>query len=79
MKINDQRGIIKTIVIVLIGIILLSYFGIDLQKATQTDLFRKNLSFTWDTVVMVWTDYIYGPVVGLFHKNSIPDSTNLSQ
>lgn len=78
MKVNSQRGIVKTILIVLIGIIILSYFGINLQQVTQSDLLKKNLAFTWGIVTTTWTNYVYEPIIGIFHKGS-SDSTNLSQ
>jgi len=61
-KTNYQKGIIKTIVIVLIGIVFLSYFGIDLEQATKSDLLRKNLSYSWEVVKSTWNNYIVGSV-----------------
>lgn len=68
---NQNRGIIRTIVIVIIGIILLSYFGIDLEQVSKSDLLKKNLAFTWDTTKNLATNYIYNPISHIFSKNTV--------
>lgn len=66
---GDHRGIVQLIVILLIAIVLVSYFGIDLQQAFTTPLLKKNLEFTWSLVVYAWNNYIYGPLSNLMNQN----------
>jgi hypothetical protein len=56
--------------VILIGIIALSYVGIDLEQAFTTPLLKKNLSFTWKETKIIWNEYVYGPVHNLFNKKA---------
>lgn len=66
---KGNKGFVHLIIIVLVAIIALSYFGIDLEQVFAKPLFQKNLSFTWHIVTDAWTTYVYDPITGLFHKN----------
>ena len=74
MSIFKQRGIITTIVLILIAILLLSYFGIDLQKAVGQPLLQKNITYTWHVVTVLWTDYVYNPITHLFTKKQTEEN-----
>lgn len=58
---QKKRGIIKTVVLVLIAVIVLSLLGFDLQKIMASDLVRRNLTYVWDFVSTVWNDYLAVP------------------
>ncbi len=73
MKINRQKGIIKTIFIFIILLIIVSYMGIDLEEAASKPLFTKNLKYTGEVVKSGWEKYIAGPLSNWFDKKS---STN---
>ncbi len=66
---NAPAGFIRTIVLILIAILLLSYFGIDLRQAATTPLFKQNLQFTWEVIQRIWNDYIYVPLTHLFKRD----------
>ncbi|OHA26331.1 MAG: hypothetical protein A3C06_04805 [Candidatus Taylorbacteria bacterium RIFCSPHIGHO2_02_FULL_46_13] len=70
MTYTKQRGFVKTIILILIALIALSYFGIDLEQATKGPLFVKNVSFTWHVIEKVWTDYIWHPLSSFLPKTS---------
>lgn len=76
MKSKSQRGIVQLVIILLIAILSLSYFGIDLEQAVTKPLFKKNLIFTWNTAKSVWVNYIYDPVKGIFIKGNGTDTVN---
>ena len=65
MKTN--QGIVKTILLIVGGILLLSFFGIDLQEVTAKPIFRKNVEFIWTSAKDTWKNYIYKPI---FNKNA---------
>jgi len=74
---NKKQGIIKTIVIVLIAVIILSMLGFDLQKIVASDLVQKNFAYLRDAATALWNSYLATPfrffwdsvVVGLIWKN----------
>lgn len=69
MHLKKQSGFVQLVIILLIAILALSYFGIDLEQAFTKPLFKKNLIFTWNTAKSVWTNYIYNPITGIFTKD----------
>lgn len=57
-KILKNRGFIKTIIIVVIAIIILSYYGIDLKKVITSDQVKANLAYVWNIIVNIWDLFI---------------------
>ncbi|MDP1625071.1 MAG: hypothetical protein Q8L64_04850 [bacterium] len=53
---------IKYIVLGLIIILALSYFGYDLQSIVESPASEKNLGYVWGGISYVWNGYIKGPV-----------------
>ncbi len=66
---NTRRGFIQLAVLILIGLVAVSYIGIDLEEVFTTPLLKKNLSFTWEKTKDIWTTYIYNPALKVFNKN----------
>ncbi|MFA7252802.1 MAG: hypothetical protein WC027_03010 [Candidatus Paceibacterota bacterium] len=60
-KINKQQGLIGTIILIVIAIIILSYFGVDLKRLWTSDQVQKNLGYVWNLIVKIWTDYLSTP------------------
>lgn len=59
----NSRGIIKTIVLVIIALIILGYFfNIKVQDIFSSSAVQANLSFAWSIVVKIWS-YISFPFV----------------
>ena len=60
---KDNRGLVQWIFIIIIAIIILSYFGFDLRSIIEADGTQNNLEYTWGGVVMVWERYLASPVL----------------
>lgn len=58
---NDQKGLIRTIIIIIIAIVILSYFGFDLKNIFTSEQVQKNLSYVWNFIVNIWTNYLSVP------------------
>jgi hypothetical protein len=67
--INQKRGLVKIIILILIAIIVLSYFGFDLRGIIEAPQTQENLSYVWGLAVFVWTNYLMQPV--LYFWNNI--------
>ncbi|MFH1402120.1 MAG: hypothetical protein ABIG87_00665 [Patescibacteria group bacterium] len=65
---NDNRGLVKWIIIILIAIIILSYFGFDLRAIVGSDATQNNLSYVWGLAVTVWNDYLSRPILYFWHN-----------
>jgi hypothetical protein len=68
MRTTDQSGLIKMILIILLAVALLGYFGISVRKFFDSPTVRDNVLYTWNLMVHVWTVYLKEPAfaVGRF-------------
>jgi hypothetical protein len=57
---------IKWIIIALIAIIVLSFFGYDLKAIIESPLAQKNLNYAQSGVDYVWEGYLKGPITYLY-------------
>ncbi len=65
---NDNRGLIKWIVIILIAVIVLSYFGFDLRAIIESDATQSNLEYPWGIGVLIWNNYLSQPILYFWHN-----------
>lgn len=49
------------ILLIVIGLIILGYFGFDIRKAIESPVARSNIEYAKDAVVYVWNTYLKGP------------------
>lgn len=54
MKNNNQRGLIKLIVIIVLAILAISYFGINIQQIAESDTGKANFGYVWSILEKVW-------------------------
>jgi len=64
---NKQKGFFKIIILVIIAIIILSYFGFDLRAIIESPETQGNLGYVWGLVVTVWNNYLSGPILYLWN------------
>ncbi|MEK7478084.1 MAG: hypothetical protein AAB645_01815 [Patescibacteria group bacterium] len=62
---ENNRGFIKLILLIIVVILVLSYFGISLRKIVESNTSKDNFSFVWDMagkgwiwLVNVWNNYL---------------------
>lgn len=70
MKINTNRGFVKMVIIIILAIVILSYFGFNLRDIFTSELVQDNLSYVWGFVVKVWDlfiQYIWTPLLSFFN------------
>jgi len=65
--INKQSGFIKLILMIIIAIIILSYFGFNLRGIVESPETQGNLGYVWGLTVGVWDNYIGGPITYLWN------------
>jgi len=67
-----ERGFIKLIIIIIIGVIILSVFNVNIRSIVNNKLVQENFSFLWDWIGDVWHDYLKRPaglIWGVFYNN----------
>jgi len=65
---NDKRGLIQWLVIVLIAVLVLSYFGFDLRAIIESEGTQGNLGYLWGLGVTVWNEYLSRPILYFWHN-----------
>lgn len=59
---------IKTIIYIIIGILILSYFGIDIKRAVESPKTRENFSYVTQAVLYVWDHFLEKPVTFIWKE-----------
>ncbi len=59
---------IKWIVILIILILVLSYFGISIQSVVNSPAGQSNFSYVWNGATYVWNTYLSGPANYLWNN-----------
>ncbi len=58
---TKNNGLIKLILLVILGIAVLSYLGFDLRGFVSSDIVQNNFGFVFDFLKNVWTNYLARP------------------
>jgi hypothetical protein len=66
---NRQGGLIKLIIVIIIAIIVLSYFSFDLRSIVEAPQTQDNLGYVWELLTILWVDYLSQPI--LYFWNNI--------
>ncbi len=53
-KINGSRGLVKAILLIVVALVILGYFGYNLRDIIASPAVRDNLGVVWDIVVRAW-------------------------
>jgi hypothetical protein len=62
---KSNRGLIKLLILLLIALIILGYYGISVRNAVQNPTTQDNISYIWTGTVSVWNDYLKAPAIYL--------------
>lgn len=64
---NKKQGLIRTLVLVFIGILILSMLGIDLKETVESEMAQKNIGYVKATVITIWNVYLEQPAKMLWN------------
>lgn len=64
---NSNRGFIKAIVIIVIALIILAYFGLNLRNIVDSETFQDNWDFVKESVVWLWVNILKTPVLFIWN------------
>lgn len=63
---NKQRGLIKMIIIIIIAIAILSYYGVDIKQFFTSPQAQNNFGYVWGFIKDTWTNYLAIPATKLW-------------
>jgi hypothetical protein len=58
---TGNRGLIKLLILILIALIVLGYYGISVRNAVQNPTSQDNISYIWNGTVDIWNSYLKAP------------------
>ena len=64
---KTKKGIVKTIILIVIALLILSYYGFDLRKTVESPTTQSNFSYATNFVVSIWHSYLEKPVMYLWN------------
>ena len=74
VKDDNNRGFIQTVIIIIVALIILGYFGFNLRNIVNSSTVHDNLQFVKELVLAVWNMYLKAPltyisnlIVGVFN------------
>jgi hypothetical protein len=66
-SINTNQGLVKAIVIFLIVLLILAYFGLNLRGIVESPTFQDNWNYIKGGVVSLWNSYLKAPATYLWN------------
>ena len=66
--IGKSRGFITTIVIIVIALAILGFFGYNVADIANSPTVQNNLNYAWSLVKYVWQNYLQVPAVWIWEK-----------
>ncbi len=64
LKFNmNNKGLIKTIIVIVIALIVLGYFGFNVGDILNGPTVKANLNSAWDFVSKIWANYLAAPCI----------------
>jgi hypothetical protein len=65
---KQEKGFLRLIILVVIAILLLSYFNYDLQSIVESPQSQKNFGYATGVTMNVWDKYLSAPASFLWNK-----------
>jgi len=63
-----KKGLIKMIVVIVIALIILGYFGFNIKDIIESDSVQTNLQYVWGFVKTFWNNYLAAPIIFVWDK-----------
>ncbi len=55
---NKEGGLVKLIIVIIIAIAVLSWYGVDIKEFFTSEPVQKNFAYIWNFIKDVWNDYL---------------------
>ena len=65
---SNQDGFIKYVIIIIVAILILSYFGFNIRSIAESDTSKGNFSYVWGWVSHVWNTFLLTPAHYIWDK-----------
>ena len=65
---NRNRGLFKMIIVILIALLLLAYFGLNLRTIVGSQTFQDNWNFIMNGISTVWNSFLKAPATFIWNS-----------
>jgi len=65
-NIQGGFGLIKLIIVAIVVILILSWYGVDIKNFINSPQVQNNFGFIWNFIDGIWTNYLAGPAIKLW-------------
>ena len=65
---NKSGGFIKMILLIVVVLIILGYFGFNVEDIVKSPTVQKNLHYVWNFVSNFWDKYLVGTFSFIWNK-----------
>lgn len=66
-KREPSRGLIRTIILIVIALLVLSYFGLNIRSIVNSPAGQENFSYVQELMIKAWDGYLKKPVTYLWN------------
>ena len=63
----SKQGFVKTIILIVIALIILGFFGFNLEEIVKRENVHNNLIYVWGLVKIVWQKFLLKPAVWVWN------------
>lgn len=64
---HQEAGFIKLIILIIVLLVILGYFGINIKSIVENDTAKSNVGYVWNWVKAMWGTYLAGPAKYLWN------------
>lgn len=65
---KESRGFIKMILLIVIALVVLGFFGYNLKDIINSPTVKENLQYVWGLTVKLWNNFLAAPAEWLWDK-----------
>lgn len=63
---KDSRGLVKAILLIVVALVVLGFFGYNLRDIVDSPTVSENLRYAWGLVVKLWNVVLVRPALWLW-------------
>lgn len=69
---NSNRGLVKGMVIILVVLLILAYFGLNLRSIVSSPTFQDNWSYVTSGLSYIWNSFLKGAFEYVWNQIVVP-------
>ena len=66
-KSATSRGFIRTILLIIVALLVISYFGLNIRAIVNSPAGKDNFTYTQEIMINIWNNYLKGPSTYLWN------------